>query len=71
MLKLFKVSYRVKHSDSPIKVKFIKSYTRLDAIAVGIPTHANGIELSIDSIEIDCLCEVDEILNCTPAGKEE
>lgn len=69
MLKLFKVSYIQNHSSQPI-VKFIKATKQSDAVTIGIPYYQNGEEQKLDSIRIECLCEVDEILHCTStAGK--
>lgn len=70
MLKLFKVSYCVKHNDRPLVVKFIKAETKVDAINVGIPYEKNGSPKNIDKIKVKYLCDVDEIMNVTSARGE-
>jgi hypothetical protein len=65
MLKLYKISYNQGYGN-PI-VKYIKAESQIDAINVGIPYHANGSAYNISSIQIEYLCDVEEIMNVTPA----
>lgn len=66
-LKLFKIEYRRNHSDR-VTTKFIKAYKQTDAVTLGIPHELNGEEQKIDSITVEVLCEMNEILNCTSAA---
>lgn len=63
MLKLFKVSFQRNHSTSDI-VKYIKSDKKSKAIIEGMPLDDNGIELNIDGIKVEILCDADAILHC-------
>lgn len=67
MLKLFKVSYTENYRPGNPIIKFIKARTRIEAINVGVTVLPNGEDQGVDSIKVECLCEVDEILNCTSA----
>lgn len=64
MLKLFKISYFRPFSEKPV-IRYIESEKQSAAVQTGMPKNDIGEEQNLDSIMIECLCEVDEILNCT------
>lgn len=67
MKRLFEIKYKKSYDSSNPIIKHIKASSRLEAITLGMPCNEIGEEENIESIEVNLLCNVDEIIECTSA----
>jgi len=68
MIKLYKISYIVHKTLGTPTIKFIKARKKSEALSLGIPKHPNGEEKNVSQIDIETICEMDEIENLVPSS---